>query len=189
MVGAVTFYAIKKLCMERVAFYIYNCRHGQQFLSNGMALWPVEGITLTKAMVPALFDINDKQQEKITINEIFQDDERYTIEPMDGEEQLEDLGLVYDCGNFYRALKGKDGIVFIDAALTKPGENKDGKFVYCLRARPGVAFPLVACYGDMLVSAIVMPTSLARGVMKRLEKITYEPLNVFWREEKDQDGE
>lgn len=44
MVGSVKIQAIKKLCMERVAFYIYNCVRGQQFLSNGMALWPVEGI-------------------------------------------------------------------------------------------------------------------------------------------------
>ena len=180
--------AIKKLCMERVAFYIYNCVRGQQFLSNGMALWPVEGIQLTAAMIPALFDINDKQQEKVSIREIFQDDERFTIEPMDGEEQLEDLGLVWEDGKFLRALKGADGIIFIDAALTKPGENKDGKFIYCLRKRPGSSFPLVACYGDMLVSALVMPT-IGRGIMERLEKITYEPLNVFWKEEEDRNGE
>lgn len=179
--------AIKKLCMERVCFCIYNCQRGQQFLSNGIALWPVEGIQLTAAMIPALFDINEKKQEKISIREIFMDDERFSLEPMDGEEELEDLGLVWDCGSFFRALKGKDGIIFIDAALTKPGENKDGKFIYCLRERPGNAFPMVACYGDMLVSALVMPTK-GRGIMERLEKITYEPLHIFWNEEESQHG-
>lgn len=174
--------AIKKLCMERVAFYIYNCPHGQQFLSNGMALWPVEGIQITKDMIPALFDINDKQQEKITIREIYADDERFTLEPMDGEEELEDIGPVWDCGVFYRVLKGRDGLIFIDAALTKPGENKDGKFIYCLRKKPGSVLPMVACYGDMLASAIVMP-SKGKAIMERLQKITYEPLHVFWRED------
>ena len=182
MVGHVKIQAIKKLCMERVAFYIYNCQHDQQYLSNGMALWPVEGIHLTAAMIPALFDINEKQQEKITIREIYMDDERYSLEPMQGEEALEDLGIVWDCGTFFRALKSREGVLFIDTALTKPGENKEGKFLYCLREKPGSSFPLVACYGDMLASAIVMPMK-GKGIMERMAKITYEPLRVFWKEE------
>lgn len=38
----------KLTTMEQAAFYIYSCQHGQQYLSNGMALWTVEGIHLTR---------------------------------------------------------------------------------------------------------------------------------------------
>ena len=176
--------AIKKLCMDRVCFYIFNCPGGRQFLSNGMALWPVEGIRLTKEMIPALFDISDKQQDKIIIQEMDTADERYTLEPMEGEEELKDLGLVWNSGNFYRALKGEAGVLFIDTALTKPGENKEGKFAYYARRKPGSNIPLVACYGDMLASAIVLP-SKAGAIMEQLEKITYEPLQVFWRDDEE----
>ena len=52
--------AIKRLCMDRGAFYLFNCKNGQQFLCNGAAAWPVEGIRITEGMIPALFDISEK---------------------------------------------------------------------------------------------------------------------------------
>lgn len=174
--------AIKKLCMKAETFYLFNCKNRRQFLSNGSGCWPVEGIQLEAAMIPALFDISDKQQSMIAIRELpVPDEERFTLEPMQGEEELEDMGLILHDGGLIRALRGEDGLLLIDSDLTKPGANKEGKFVYRARKREGRT-PLVACYGDMLVSAIVMPIK-GRAIMERLEKISYIPLDVFWEED------
>ena len=176
--------AIKKLCMEYETFYLFNCANRRQFLSNGRGLWPVEGIRLNADMIPALFDISEKKQQIISIREMpIPDEERFTLEPMQGEEELEDLGLIWHDGDFLRVLNGEDGLLFIDAALTKPGENKEGKFTYFARKKEGRT-PIVACYGDMLVSAIVMPKKGA-AIMERLEKLGCMQLNVFWEEDED----
>ena len=179
--------AIKKACMEREAFYIFDCENGRQYISNGKASWPVEGIRITTDIIPVIFDIDEKKKEKIIIPETpVPDEERFSLEPMQGEEMLEDLGIVFYGGDFYRALKGTDGLLFIDTALLKPGENKEGKFMYCARKKEGRT-PLVACYGDMLVSALIVPEN-ARAIMRQIEKISYEPLCVFWDEDETQEG-
>ena len=174
--------AIRKACLARGVFYVFNRPGGQQFLSNGVAAWPVDGIWITEGMIPALFDLNEKQQQKLSIHEMETVDERFTIEPMPGETPLMDMGLVWSAGTLLRALKNENGLLLIDTAQTKPGENKDGNFIYTeRRGRPGQA-PLVACYGDMLASALVVPVKAAK-IKQELEKIAYEPLNVFWDEE------
>lgn len=178
--------AIKRLCMDRDTFYLYNCKNGQQFLCNGAAAWPVEGIRITEGMIPALFDISEKQQTKVNIHEREYTDERFCVEPWPGEKPLEDMGTVWDSGKFYKALKGENGLLFIDLAQTKPGENKEGKFVFFERGEEG-RMPLVACYGDMLAGALVMPTK-ARAIMETLEKISYIPLNPYCDDE-EKDGE
>lgn len=166
--------AIKKACMDREVFYLFNSRSGRQLLSNGVAAWPVEGITLTADMIPALFDLSEKQVQKLTIHETaVPSEEHYVLEPMAGEEELKDLGLIWDAGTFYRALQSENGVLFIEAEQTKPGENKEGKFVYALR-KGEWAIPLVACYGDMLASAFVMPVKTA-AFMERIEKICFTP--------------
>ena len=179
--------AIRKACMARGVFYVFDCADGRQFLSNGVAAWPVDGITVTEGMIPALFDLNEKQQQKLSIHEMEMTDERFTLEPVGGETPLEDLGLVWSAGNLYRALKNDSGLLLIDTAQTKPGENKDGNFVYAERqGKPGKA-PLIACYGDMLASALVMPVK-AGDIRKMLERIAYEPLNVFWSEDEEEES-
>lgn len=176
--------AIRKACLARGVFYVFNRPGGQQFLSNGVAAWPVDGIRVTEGMIPALFDLNEKQQQKLSIHEMETVDERFTIEPMPGETILEDMGLVWSAGTLLRALKNENGLLLIDTAQTRPGENKDGNFIYTeRRSRPGQA-PLVACYGDMLVSALVVPVKAGK-IKQALERIAYEPLNVFWSEEEE----
>ena len=181
--------AIKKLCNEMGTYYLFDCEDGQQFLSDSRAAWPVEGIHLTESMIQALFDISEKKQAQTVIKEWpVPDEERYSVVPIQGEEELKDLGTIYDSGDFYRVLSGRDGLIFIKDALTKPGENKEGHFLYSLRKREGLR-PLVACYGDMMVGAIVGPVK-SRDIMERLEKLSSYPLHVFWDEEEDgQHGE
>lgn len=181
--------AIKKLCNEMGIYYLYDCDDGQQFLSDARAFWPVEGIHLTADMIPALFDISKKKQEDTIIKAWpCPDDERFSLVPVKEEEELKDLGTIYHSGEHIRVLCGQDGLIFINSELTKPGSNKEGRFAYSLRKYEG-RVPVVACYGDMLVSALVLPIK-GRGIMERLEKLSSYPLHVFWdEEEEDHHGE
>lgn len=177
--------AIKKLCMEMCAFNILHDMHGRQLLCDGRAAWPVEGIMLTRSMIPALFDIDAKKLEKIMVREgPVPDEERFSLEPMPGEEELKDLGLIWDNGKFVRVLSGSDRLLFIDNALTKPAENKEGEFCFSVRKHAGRT-PIVACYADMLVGALIMPM-VGKEIMERLEKISCMPLNVFWHEDEEE---
>ena len=189
MVGAVKIQAIKKLCNEMGIYYLYDCENGLQYLGDGRACWPVEGIHLSADMIPALFDISEKKQEDTIIKAWpCPDEERFSLVPVTGEEGLKDLGPIYHSGEYIRVLSGQDGLIFINSELTKPGANKEGRFLYSLRKREGRT-PIVACYGDMMVSALVMPIK-GRGIMERLEKLSSYPLNVFWDEgEENQHGE
>ncbi len=176
--------AIKKLCMEKEVFYLFNCGNGQQFLSNGDAAWPVEGIKLTESMIPILFDISQKQQDKVAIRAADWPDERFTVEPYPGETELAELGTVWNCGTLYKALKGPEGVLFIDVSRLKPGENKEGEYRFYERDAEGKT-PFVAVYGDMLACALVMPVK-ARCIMETLEKICYEPLHPACDEKKEE---
>jgi len=114
------------------------------------------------------------------------DEERFSLVPMPGDEELKSLGIVWSNGKFYRALRGKAGLLYIDQGLLKPGENKEGDFAFYLRMKKDFT-PMVACYGDMMVSAIVMPMK-GTGIMEDLRMIAETPLHVFWREEDGENG-
>lgn len=180
--------AIKKLCVDAGSVILFDMDDGQQWIGNGMAFWSTDGITLNEDMIPVLFDLNAKQRSEISIRrQDAPDMERYGMVPMQGEEMMDDLGLVWACGSFYRALRSKRrGLLFVDTALLKPVESKEGIQFYVARySERGT--PIIAAYGDMLVSALVAPTK-ATGIMRRLEEITTEKLDIFWSGEGDEDG-
>ena len=179
--------AIKKACVDTESFILLTNNAGQQWICNGCAAWPVEGFRMSINMIASIFGLNMKQQEKFDIREgAVPDEDSWFLEPTEGEERLTDLGLAYSGGKLYRALKGQDGLLFIDIDWTKPGERKGEEFNFEYRLRKQKQkTPMIACYGDMLVSALVMPMK-AEGIMEDLDRIAREPLNSWYGDGEDE---
>lgn len=170
--------AIKKCCNDQGSFLVLNAADGRQWLSNGAAAWPVEGIRITKEAIPAIFDIPQKKLEGMHIDEAAYQDPRFTIEPQnDTELQLEELGSVLSGGSVWTALKNDRGLVFINADYLKPVASKTGHYTYMERWDVNRG-PLVAVYDDFFVGALIMPVygQNAEGIITALRRIAREDI-------------
>lgn len=147
---------IKKACNAQGQYAIFNCPDGQQWICNGAAAWPVEGITITAGSVPAIFDLSPKQQAEMSIREGEVSDERFSVTPMEGEEALRELGDVLFHGVIYRALESAAGLILINREWIKPAARATDDLIFTLRAPEGKA-PMVAVYADMFCSGLIMP--------------------------------
>lgn len=168
--------AIKKACNDTGVCYIFNCPGGQQWISNGSAAWPVEGIVIREESIPALFDLSPKKRAEMVIKEMETDDPRFVLTPMAEDEALRDLGIVLSGGEEIKVLLGKDGIMMVKAGLLKPASRGDGAALFA-RALEG-RVPVVAVYGDMLVSGLIWPITgkAAREILNRLEEMASYPV-------------
>lgn len=147
--------AIKKCCMNTGQFLVLHTRSGC-WLSNGRACWPTDGMEVREAHIRALFDIDAKKADDLTIREVEQSDEYLSIEMGPLEERLNNIGYIWDRGVLYAVLTDKQGRArIINTAWLKPaeGNRKELRFVLRKRERCG---ELVAACGDLLVSAIVV---------------------------------
>lgn len=162
--------AIKKCCNATGRYALLNCPDGQQWISNGEAGWPVEGIRLTAAAIPAIFDISQKKQEKVVIQEGEITDERWQITPMENEEPLKELGQAMRGGTKLRILESSKGVLMIDIDLEKPAVRADSAPFYFLRTAEGRT-PMVVIYSDMLVGGLVMPIT-GKGCQQVLDMMS-----------------
>lgn len=174
--------AIKKACLAFQEFTVINDANGRQWMSNGAAMWPIDGIRIDANSVPALFDLSKKQLDECKIREQNITNSMKTVEPVDGEEMLIDLGKVWENGVFFRALQSKEGVLYIDCGLEKPAEN-GRDLTYAKRQRGD--WICIAVYDGMLASAIIMPY---RGdIMEtRLRKIADLPVVLHGKEEQNE---
>jgi len=182
--------AIKTLCVEVGKFAIINTPSGHQWIGNGSAFYPVEGIRLTKESLPALFDLQEKQVREFTLGSYDMDDLTFALEPLaEGRERplQEEEAFVWSRGELYRVLSGRDGILLINQAYIKPARNKEDRYQFCERDY-GVGGSVVAVYGDMLCSALIWPISTkgTEDVMSNLARIAAKPArSIFRAEEKE----
>jgi len=182
--------AIKKLCAARKMYYIINGPDGRQWLSDTYNAYPVEGVRLTVESIPALFDLTPKQTDAVQIREVNMEDTRLSVEPVDGERELEDWGAVWYAGELYRAMGSAYGLLMVPVSSLKPAENKNGVLRFFERVRPDGNI-LIACYGDMLVSGIVAPvdTKCAEAIMRQIQTMSLQTVRASASPETDAQAE
>ena len=170
--------AIKKACNDRGNYLVLVANDGRQWLSNGPAAWPVDGITLTEEAIPAVFDIPPKKQKEVQIAVREYSDERFCIEPMnDYELPLQEAGRVLIGGTVYMALKNDRGLMLIDTDWLKPITSKDGRYTFFERWKMDRQ-PLVAVYTDFFVGGLIAPFvgEDAAKKLEELKEIVYTPV-------------
>ena len=182
--------AIKKLCTARKIFYILNDPDGRQWLSDTRNAYPVEGVRITADSIPALFDLAQKQADKMSIREISVLDERFSVEPMGGERELGDLGAVWYAGDLYRVMGNAQGLLMVPVSALKPAESKYGMLRFFERISPEGNI-LIARYGDMLVSGLVSPVDAkhAEAIMQQVQMLSLQAVRVSASPETDAEAE
>lgn len=143
--------AIKRNCMALGNAILMNAPGGQ-WISNGRAAWPVEAVELDEEAVACLFNLSEKQRNKMHIREMRQGDMRFTDWPMDGEEELEALGILEWCGEDWWALRSSRGVLFVEDAPIH--HLKRDYLRFCARWEGGR--PLIAVYDGMGLEALVV---------------------------------
>lgn len=146
---------IKRECVSRRTAIIQNVVGGGQWISDGIAAWPVEGIRVDAEGLSALFNLTEKQKAKIQMRESVVTDPRYSLFRKDGEEGSDELGAILCGGEIIIALKSVRGNLFIPYSSVK--HIKDENRFYGVRWDGNR--PLVAVYRGFKAEAIVVPLS------------------------------
>jgi hypothetical protein len=148
--------AIRKLCLKTKSIHLFDEEGGGQWLCNGYGAWPVEGIYLDEDGLPALFNLTEKQRRDFIVKQAPVPDARWSLVRVDGEEPLDELGVIWWEDALYIALDSSRGVMLVPAELVKPVYvAKDDEIGWFARWKDGR--PLIAAYGDMLVSALMAP--------------------------------
>lgn len=173
--------AIRPACKRRgICTLITHAATGQQWISDGAGAYPVEGIEISKAALPALCNFDADELGKISLSEALIADDRFTLEPVPHEQDCEDLGLVYALGQLFRALRTPNGILFIDATELRPAEGKAGIDRFAVRENANGK--LIAAYRGLLAKALIAPVQpdASRNIMDALERILRIGMDRTW---------
>lgn len=145
--------AIKKNCLNKLRFEIINTPSGAQWIGDGGSFWAVDGMRLNEEMIPALFDLTEKQICNCVIREIevqalmWANREGYR-----GERKLDPLGMIWCEKDLYLALSlENEGLIMIPERALKPLRKDDEYRMYALRDN------VVAVYSDLLCDALICP--------------------------------
>jgi len=151
--------AIKTLCVDCGNFVIINTMEGRQWIGNGFAFYPIEGINLTKEGIPALFDLTTRQVTEMRLKSVESDDPAFSFEPMEyrmeSELREEDV-FAWNGGALYRILYDASGAILINETYMKPARNKEDSYTFFARTMKNEA-PVVAVYGDMFCAGLILP--------------------------------
>ena len=78
--------AIRTTCKRQgICTLITHAATGQQWISDGAGAYPVEGIEISKAALPALCNFDANELDKILLSETVSADERFSLEPVPHE--------------------------------------------------------------------------------------------------------
>lgn len=194
--------AIKKVCVAAKRIEIKNAPDGRQWIGNGKVWYPVDDdIVITQDNVQGLFDLDETQMEKITLEVTDESDPRFRLESVDGEsrERLERHMAFYSGGGTYRVLTIpsptnylRREVVIVEVALLRPAETKDGYMEY--RIRPSVTEtgvplrPLLAVYNSLMCGALVYPENKedTEAALKAMRKaMGFSPLAGLGTKDED----
>ena len=171
--------AIKTLCFGGKHATIYNYMWGSgQWISNGFAAYPVEGVRIEDAnALMDLWNLSDKARSKAVIIPETTSDRRFTRGYFEGEEELKELGATaFGDEAIYIALQSHKGVLWINADFLKPLRG-DYRLYY---ARWEGGRPLVAVYEDMTdCKALILPAGniMADMLRRHAEQMRAEPFH------------
>lgn len=145
--------AIKRHCVARRRAVILDTIRGEQWITNGVTAWVVEGLRLNEEAVEALFDLSEKQRRNMIIVQKPTADLRYTAQNTPGEESTDEAGRMEYMGETFIALPSSPGMLFIPETEIKH-IKEDSRF-YAVRW--GENGQYVAVYNGFFCEALVMP--------------------------------
>ena len=148
--------AIKRNCAKRETAVIYNAiGHRGQWISDGRNAFRVDGLKLDEDGLAALFDLSDKKRRAWNMGERIATDPRFGAVPVEGEEDTDAVGAQVYCDEVFLALPSRRGLLYIPFEPVR--HIKEDKRRYAVRWENDR--PLVAVYGDLTCSVLVLPVA------------------------------
>lgn len=145
--------AIKRNCVARRRAVILDTIRDEQWITNGVTAYKVDGLRVNEEAVEALFDLSEKQLRNIIIAERPTADLRFTASTMPGEESTDEAGRMEYMGETFIALNSSRGMLYVPVEEIK--HIKEGSRFYGIRW--GDNGPVVAVYNGFFCEALVMP--------------------------------
>lgn len=152
------------ICKKMHDISTFTVPGGEQWLTNGYAIWPLSGVPeLSEEYICQLYDINDKQREKISFhinmeipkNYCFNDSDRFEVpaQPLSMDIVIKGKGIL-------RPLLFERGLVLIEKRFTEPlTDSQEEDITYWIRYADNDNV-YVAVKVGLLLYAIIVPTTL-----------------------------
>lgn len=146
--------AIKRQCKARGYANILTAPDGRQWISNGVAAWPVESLQIDRDGLASLFNLSEKQRGKMAIIETNTKSRIYSIETVPGEIAADVLGAFRFCGAMVIALETPMGAVYIPEEPI--AHVREDAMWFSVRLMND-GNPVVAVYDGLLCAGLVTP--------------------------------
>lgn len=121
----------------------------------------MEGVkNLDAEGVAALFGLSAKKRAAMEIRSVdMGDDPRYSLEPTEGEtwEAVGEIGAIAWDDEIFISISTDRGVMFLPRSAVKHVKPENRRF--SVRWDAG-KWPIIACYGDALVSVLMTPVNL-----------------------------
>lgn len=159
--------AVEKLCKKRGVVYLFDevadeeegAQLARQWMGDGAAVYPLDGVPyLDEGGVYAIFDVNDKQKDKLRVSHQEALPEGVCFDDVcPGEVALEIVNLKLSLGGVELILlKDAEGhLTTVDAEYKKPFDNWKDCELYRRVSRQGTAY--VAVKGGCLLRGLIWP--------------------------------
>ena len=158
---------IGALCKAYKRFVVYNVGHGNQWISDGYAAYPLYELPpLSEDNVFAIFDIPEDKRGKMYFDE--RTDAPLGVNFADSvEDEVEiracAIGIIWQ-GAIYLPFKSREGVLFVDKKYLSPFEEIP---VLYERWTPG-GTPYIVAKRGMLLEGIITPAGIATSELADL---------------------
>lgn len=167
------------LCRKSGVFYLYDriTQDGEvaeQWLGDGGAVFPLHGLPyMQENNLFTLFDITDKQRDKIFFRHEQLPTEAINFEDVDANESMLDREklTIGHAGRVLRPLQTRRGLVFIDTAQLSPlADLADTLELYERQTGSGGTY--IAAKSGFMLMGVVMPYNIIeKGFVEQLETV------------------
>jgi hypothetical protein len=173
-------------------FYLYDRitedgEVAEQWLGNGGAVYPLHGLPyMQENNLFTLFDITDKQQDKICFRHEHLPTTAINFEDVDPKESILDREklTIGHAGRILRPLQTRRGLVFIDTAALQPlADLADTLELYERETEAGGTY-IAAKSGFMLVGVIMPYNIIEKGFVEQVESLAKQCRVAFEAKER-----
>lgn len=165
------------ICKKAKTIILYRNRLGDvQMLSDGAAVYPLDNLPeLDEEYICQIYDINDKQREKIRfmIDEPLPEGYMFDdVDPAETETQIMDFSIKMDGCGVLLPIFTESGIKFINTIYLTPFSDTDSGDIHITMRRTKSGLEYFALKVGMLLYAIILPVDIInKPFVDKLKKL------------------
>lgn len=166
--------AIEQILKSSRIIHIYDDGDSRQWISDGAAYYPVDGIDLNAENICTIFDIQEKDRNKYSIGKFSTPDFISTADSIEDEELIDygtAVNIVHD-GEIFTMFDLFGAAGFIPVRWLKPYKDHDISFYARINEKGG---RYIAVKEGMFLIGIFAPLNiLNETTMNKIEKLYYK---------------